>query len=218
MMCSPPTSADRFFLPLEDKKAQRSRFTRENAFHHTLSPVSSSKPKTKKESRNSAAKNVASLETVERASATRSRCCSTMMFFYLWSFARLFVWCSQSAKQIKKRSESVKVAFLFFPFFFYSSFFLFLFFLVVSILERERKGWCLRCHGLNTLLLYCVTFVTDGNAIFSIDPTRRAHIIHGLFRARHEGGEGEEKEDYPTKKKESSSSTTTTTGAKRRTL
>ena len=28
--------------------------------------------------------------------------------------------------------------------------------------------------------------------IFSIDPTRRALLYHGLFRARHEGGEGGE--------------------------
>ena len=65
--------------------------------------------------------------------------------------------------------------------------------MVVSILERERKGWCLRCHGLNTLLLYCVTFVTDGNAIFFRSIQHAEHPYHhGLFRARHEGGEGGE--------------------------
>ena len=125
------------------------------------------------------------------------------MMFYLWSLKRVFLFGVLKAQQI--RSESVKVTFLFFPFF-YSSFFIPFFWSSRFWREKERK-WCLRCHGLNTLLLYCVIRTNKLDIFKSIQ--HEAHIVRLFERGTKE--EKEEKEDYPTKKKESSSSTTTTT-------
>ena len=138
MMCSPPTCRP-FFPPPRRQKSAQSIYARRFSPHPFTSLLLANKKRESKFRRQK--------RGVARNRRTRERDAVAFdVFLSVVRVSRVFVWCSQSAKQIKKRSSVV--AFIF-PFFFVP---FFPFFLVFSM-ERERKGWCLRCHGLNTLLL-----------------------------------------------------------------